>query len=107
MSSENLSLSDTRQLIEKSEGKLTLLVLRDRSQFLVNIPPVVSDSDSSLLEGEGTGDQPWGGRFEWRAKEEGCIRQSQAGVGKPGPEVQRGTETCPRPHTMSGPEAPS
>uniref|UniRef100_A0A4X1VRJ4 Tight junction protein 3 n=1 Tax=Sus scrofa TaxID=9823 RepID=A0A4X1VRJ4_PIG len=50
VSSENLSLSDTRQLIEKSEGKLTLLVLRDRSQFLVNIPPVVSDSDSSLLE---------------------------------------------------------
>ncbi|XP_036315773.1 tight junction protein ZO-3 isoform X1 [Pipistrellus kuhlii] len=50
VSSENLSLSDTRQLIEKSEGKLTLLVLRDREQFLVNIPPAVSDSDSSLLE---------------------------------------------------------
>ncbi|OWK11675.1 TJP3 [Cervus elaphus hippelaphus] len=50
VSSENLSLSDTRQLIEKSEGKLTLLVLRDRGQFLVNIPPAVSDSDSSLLE---------------------------------------------------------
>nr|KAF6482388.1 tight junction protein 3 [Molossus molossus] len=53
VSSENLSLSDTRRLIEKSEGKLTLLVLRDRGQFLVNIPPAVSDSDSSLLEGEG------------------------------------------------------
>ncbi|ELK19384.1 Tight junction protein ZO-3 [Pteropus alecto] len=50
VSSENLSLSDTRQLIEKSDGKLTLLVLRDRRQFLVNIPPAVSDSDSSLLE---------------------------------------------------------
>ncbi|XP_004378526.1 tight junction protein ZO-3 [Trichechus manatus latirostris] len=50
VSSENLSLSDTRRLIEKSEGKLTLLVLRDRGQFLVNIPPAVSDSDSSLLE---------------------------------------------------------
>lgn len=60
MSSENLSLSDTRQLIEKSEGKLTLLVLRDREQFLVNIPPAVSDSDSSLLEGEGPGGRPWG-----------------------------------------------
>ncbi|XP_048197956.1 tight junction protein ZO-3 isoform X2 [Perognathus longimembris pacificus] len=46
VSSENLSLSDTRRLIEKSEGKLTLLVLRDRGQFLVNIPPAVSDSDS-------------------------------------------------------------
>nr|XP_008508768.1 PREDICTED: tight junction protein ZO-3 [Equus przewalskii] len=50
VSSENLSLSDTRRLIEKSEGKLTLLVLRDRGQFLVNIPPAVSDSDSSLME---------------------------------------------------------
>ncbi|XP_076977271.1 tight junction protein ZO-3 isoform X2 [Tamandua tetradactyla] len=50
VSSENLSLSDTRRLIEKSQGRLTLLVLRDRGQFLVNIPPAVSDSDSSLLE---------------------------------------------------------
>ncbi|XP_027440746.2 tight junction protein ZO-3 isoform X2 [Zalophus californianus] len=50
VSSKNLSLSDTRRLIEKSEGKLTLLVLRDRGQFLVNIPPAVSDSDSSLLD---------------------------------------------------------
>nr|XP_020024216.1 tight junction protein ZO-3 [Castor canadensis] len=50
VSSQNLSLSDTRRLIEKSEGKLTLLVLRDQGQFLVNIPPAVSDSDSSLLE---------------------------------------------------------
>lgn len=52
VSSANLSLSDTRQLIEKSEGELTLLVLRDSGQFLVNIPPAVSDSDSSLMEGE-------------------------------------------------------
>ncbi|XP_060037938.1 tight junction protein ZO-3 isoform X2 [Erinaceus europaeus] len=50
--SANLSLGDTRRLIEQSEGTLTLLVLRDDSQFLVNIPPAVSDSDgdSSLLE---------------------------------------------------------
>ncbi|GAB1295393.1 Tight junction protein 3 [Apodemus speciosus] len=50
VSSANLSLSDTRRLIEKSEGELTLLVLRDSAQFLVNIPPAVSDSDSSLIE---------------------------------------------------------
>uniref|UniRef100_A0A4W2FZT8 Tight junction protein 3 n=1 Tax=Bos indicus x Bos taurus TaxID=30522 RepID=A0A4W2FZT8_BOBOX len=62
VSSENLSLSDTRQLIEKSEGKLTLLVLRDRGQFLVNIPPAVSDSDSSLLEGRATG---FRGKVQW------------------------------------------
>uniref|UniRef100_A0A2K5IYP9 Tight junction protein 3 n=1 Tax=Colobus angolensis palliatus TaxID=336983 RepID=A0A2K5IYP9_COLAP len=50
VSSQNLSLSDTRRLIEKSEGKLSLLVLRDRRQFLVTVPPAVSDSDSSPLE---------------------------------------------------------
>lgn len=53
VSSANMSLSDTRRLIEKSEGELTLLVLRDSSQFLVNIPPAVSDSDSSPMDGEG------------------------------------------------------
>ncbi|XP_040593414.1 tight junction protein ZO-3 isoform X2 [Mesocricetus auratus] len=50
VSSANMSLSDTRRLIEKSEGELTLLVLRDSSQFLVNIPPAVSDSDSSPMD---------------------------------------------------------
>lgn len=60
VSSQNLSLDDTRRLIEKSEGRLTLLVLRDRRQFLVNLPPAVSDSesDNSLLEGEGLGRRP-------------------------------------------------
>ncbi|CAH2292253.1 tight junction ZO-3 isoform X1 [Pelobates cultripes] len=43
--SENMSLGDTRQLIEKSKGKLTLTVLRDNRQFLVNIPEVM-DSES-------------------------------------------------------------
>lgn len=35
-------------------------MLRDRKQFLVNIPPAVSDSDSSLLEGEELAGRPWG-----------------------------------------------
>lgn len=78
MSSENLSLSDTRQLIEKSEGKLTLLVLRDREQFLVNIPPAVSDSDSSLLEGEGPGGRPWG---------KGLNEGQSQGVKEPAPKA--------------------
>lgn len=71
MSSKNLSLSDTRRLIEKSEGKLTLLVLRDQGQFLVNIPPAVSDSnsDSSLLDGEGPEAGP-GGSVEGRGGRE-------------------------------------
>ncbi|XP_020826967.1 tight junction protein ZO-3 isoform X2 [Phascolarctos cinereus] len=51
VSSQNLSLNDTRDLIERSEGTLTLLVLRDHRQFLVNIPPAVnSDSESSGLD---------------------------------------------------------
>ncbi|KAJ3605492.1 hypothetical protein NHX12_027538 [Muraenolepis orangiensis] len=44
---ENLSLSDAGKLIEKSRGKLQLVVQRDRSQVLVRIPPMV-DSDSEL-----------------------------------------------------------
>uniref|UniRef100_A0A4W3GPF4 Tight junction protein ZO-2 n=1 Tax=Callorhinchus milii TaxID=7868 RepID=A0A4W3GPF4_CALMI len=48
---ENISLEDTRTLIEKSEGKLALLVLRDKEQFLVNIPELAdSDEHSSGLE---------------------------------------------------------
>ncbi|XP_040273628.1 tight junction protein ZO-3 isoform X1 [Bufo bufo] len=45
VASENMSLADTRHLIEKSKGKLTLTVLRDNRQFLVNIPEV-RDSES-------------------------------------------------------------
>ncbi|XP_063003037.1 tight junction protein ZO-3 isoform X2 [Elgaria multicarinata webbii] len=51
VASENMSLEETRQLIEQSEGRLTLLVLRDKSQFLVNIPQVRdSESGSSHLD---------------------------------------------------------
>uniref|UniRef100_A0A8C2X364 Tight junction protein 2b (zona occludens 2) n=1 Tax=Cyclopterus lumpus TaxID=8103 RepID=A0A8C2X364_CYCLU len=42
---ENLSLHDAGKLIEKSRGKLQLVVLRDRRQILVRIPPL-ADSDS-------------------------------------------------------------
>lgn len=53
-----MSLADTQQLIEKTEGVLTLLVLRDQRQFLVSVPEVEesqSQSDSSQLDGEGRG----------------------------------------------------
>ncbi|XP_032630659.1 tight junction protein ZO-3 [Chelonoidis abingdonii] len=51
VTSENMSLADTRRLIERSEGTLRLLVFRDNRQFLVNIPQVRdSDSDSSRLD---------------------------------------------------------
>lgn len=42
---ENLSLHDAGKLIEKSRGKLQLVVQRDHLQILVRIPPL-ADSDS-------------------------------------------------------------
>ncbi|XP_047446718.1 tight junction protein ZO-2-like isoform X2 [Mugil cephalus] len=42
---ENLSLHDAGKLIEKSRGKLQLVVQRDSRQILVRIPPL-TDSDS-------------------------------------------------------------
>ncbi|KAK7136209.1 hypothetical protein R3I94_014758 [Phoxinus phoxinus] len=42
---ENLSLSDAGKLIEKSRGKLQLVVQRDQRQVLVRIP-ALADSDS-------------------------------------------------------------
>ncbi|NXI93100.1 ZO3 protein, partial [Psophia crepitans] len=51
VASEDMSLADTQQLIERTEGTLTLLVLRDHRQFLVNIPDIEeSQSDSSRLD---------------------------------------------------------
>lgn len=53
VASENMSLVDTRRLIEQSKGKLTLTVLRDNRQFLVNIPEVLdseSDERSSIAD---------------------------------------------------------
>ncbi|RXN21655.1 tight junction ZO-2-like isoform X1 [Labeo rohita] len=44
---ENLSLSDAGKLIEKSRGKLQLVVQRDRSQVLIRVPPM-ADSDSEM-----------------------------------------------------------
>uniref|UniRef100_A0A8B9JDW6 Tight junction protein 2a (zona occludens 2) n=1 Tax=Astyanax mexicanus TaxID=7994 RepID=A0A8B9JDW6_ASTMX len=44
---ENLSLSDAGKLIEKSRGKLQLVVQRDHRQILVRMPPM-ADSDSEL-----------------------------------------------------------
>ncbi|XP_030365626.1 tight junction protein ZO-3 [Strigops habroptila] len=47
----DMSLADTQQLIEQMEGTLTLLILRDHRQFLVNIPDIEdSDSDSSHMD---------------------------------------------------------
>lgn len=63
MTTENLSLLETKHLVEKSRGKLTMMVLRDDRKFLVSIPEVEdsvpnSEEDrhrdsSSEIEGEG------------------------------------------------------
>ncbi|MBN3309729.1 HMHA1 protein, partial [Amia calva] len=59
MTTENLSLLDTKHLVERSEGRLSMVVLRDDRQFLVNIPDIEdsepesddqSRGDSSELE---------------------------------------------------------
>ncbi|XP_004838228.1 tight junction protein ZO-2 isoform X2 [Heterocephalus glaber] len=44
---ENMSLIDAGKLIEKSRGKLQLVVFRDSKQTLVNIPSL-NDSDSEI-----------------------------------------------------------
>ncbi|XP_039622645.1 tight junction protein ZO-3 isoform X1 [Polypterus senegalus] len=51
IATENMSLADTKRLVERSEGKLTMTVVRDGEQFLVNIPEVEdSEGESSDLE---------------------------------------------------------
>uniref|UniRef100_A0A6Q2XRB2 Tight junction protein 3 n=1 Tax=Esox lucius TaxID=8010 RepID=A0A6Q2XRB2_ESOLU len=59
MTTENLSLLETKHLVEKSRGKLTMMVLRDDRRFLVNIPEVEdseedhhSNSSSELDESD-------------------------------------------------------
>ncbi|XP_029468686.1 tight junction protein ZO-2 isoform X2 [Rhinatrema bivittatum] len=44
---ENISLTDARKLIEKSQGKLQLVIKRDSKQTLLNVPSL-HDSDSEL-----------------------------------------------------------
>ncbi|NXO61721.1 ZO3 protein, partial [Phainopepla nitens] len=50
VASQDMSLAETQQLIEQTEGILTLLILRDHHQFLVSIPDVDSQSDSSRMD---------------------------------------------------------
>ncbi|NXR55639.1 ZO3 protein, partial [Hippolais icterina] len=50
VASQDMSLAETQQLIEQTEGILTLLILRDHRQFLVSIPDIDSQSDSSQMD---------------------------------------------------------
>lgn len=47
MVTENLSLLETKHLVEKSRGKLTMTVLRDDRRFLVSIPEVADSAPNS------------------------------------------------------------
>ncbi|KAM9848965.1 tight junction protein ZO-3 isoform 2-T2 [Aulostomus maculatus] len=47
MTTENLSLLETKHLVEKSRGKLTMTVLRDNRRFLVSIPEVEDSAPNS------------------------------------------------------------
>uniref|UniRef100_A0A672SZN8 Tight junction protein 3 n=1 Tax=Sinocyclocheilus grahami TaxID=75366 RepID=A0A672SZN8_SINGR len=50
LTTENLSLLETKHLVEKSRGKLTMLVLRDDRKFLVSIPEVEDSPQHSADE---------------------------------------------------------
>ncbi|XP_072245894.1 tight junction protein ZO-3 isoform X1 [Leuresthes tenuis] len=50
MTTENLSLLETKHLVEKSRGKLTMTVLRDDRRFLVSIPEVVDSTPNSEVD---------------------------------------------------------
>ncbi|XP_053490755.1 tight junction protein ZO-3 [Ictalurus furcatus] len=54
MTTENLSLLETKHLVEKSRGKLSMVVLRDNRKFLVSIPEV-SDSPQNSTEERSSG----------------------------------------------------
>ncbi|XP_035862851.1 tight junction protein ZO-3 isoform X3 [Sander lucioperca] len=47
ITTENLSLLETKHLVEKSRGKLTMTVLRDNRKFLVSIPEVEDSPPNS------------------------------------------------------------
>uniref|UniRef100_A0AAQ5YPJ9 Tight junction protein 3 n=1 Tax=Amphiprion ocellaris TaxID=80972 RepID=A0AAQ5YPJ9_AMPOC len=51
MTTENLSLLETKHLVEKSRGKLTMTVLRDDRKFLVSIPEVEDSAPNNLCQG--------------------------------------------------------
>uniref|UniRef100_A0A7N8X023 Tight junction protein 3 n=1 Tax=Mastacembelus armatus TaxID=205130 RepID=A0A7N8X023_9TELE len=58
MTTENLSLLETKHLVEKSRGKLTMTVLRDDRKFLVSIPEVEDSTPNSEDDGLAVRQEP-------------------------------------------------
>uniref|UniRef100_A0A8C9EIH2 Tight junction protein 3 n=1 Tax=Pavo cristatus TaxID=9049 RepID=A0A8C9EIH2_PAVCR len=99
VASEDMSLADTQRLIEQTEGILTLLVLRDHRQFLINIPNMEDyQSDSSRMDGEGTEWQYWGPtarRGDWTGTDASPLLSLQISP--------TSTLTCPTHHPLRPP----
>ncbi|KAK1801048.1 hypothetical protein P4O66_022752 [Electrophorus voltai] len=110
---ENLSLSDAGKLIEKSRGKLQLVVQRDHRQILVRIP-ALADSDSEpddISEMESC--HSYSPQDDQRSRQSDLSshssnevpRDSSRCVGhRPGPPPEPLTLTVARPKTGSGPQ---
>uniref|UniRef100_A0A4W4FAE5 Tight junction protein 2b (zona occludens 2) n=1 Tax=Electrophorus electricus TaxID=8005 RepID=A0A4W4FAE5_ELEEL len=108
---ENLSLSDAGKLIEKSRGKLQLVVQRDHRQILVRIP-ALADSDSEpddISEMESC--HSYSPQDDQRSRQSDLSshssnevpRDSSRCVGhRPGPPPEPLTLTVARPKTGSG-----
>ncbi|KAG7238979.1 hypothetical protein INR49_030244, partial [Caranx melampygus] len=71
MTTENLSLLETKHLVEKSRGKLTMTVLRDDRKFLVSIPEVEDSAPTARMTATAETAAP-----SWRVREGKCERGS-------------------------------
>ncbi|KAF7237056.1 Tight junction protein ZO-3, partial [Varanus komodoensis] len=100
----NMSLEETSRLIEQSEGRLTLHVLHNKNQLLLNIPDVQdSESDSSPLDGEWKEPQ-WFVIMQTLQRYLNLVRR---GPGKTlGQLVHTDDETSPRDHGDRQPAVP-
>ncbi|XP_062412934.1 tight junction protein ZO-3 isoform X5 [Sardina pilchardus] len=111
MTTENLSLLETKHLVEKSRGKLTMVVLRDNRKFLVSIPEVEDSprnsederhGDSSELEdiSDLDSDSPTRGRPSRPAGRERRTHRTRAEAPLPMPKSR---DTSPMRSTLSRP----
>ncbi|XP_076134886.1 tight junction protein ZO-3 [Alosa pseudoharengus] len=111
MTTENLSLLETKHLVEKSKGKLTMVVLRDNRKFLVSIPEVEDSprnsederrGDSSELEdiSDLDSDSPTRGRPSRPAARERRTNRTRAEAPPP---MLKSRDTSPVRSTLSRP----
>ncbi|XP_031430614.1 tight junction protein ZO-3 isoform X2 [Clupea harengus] len=123
MTTENLSLLETKHLVEKSRGRLTMVVLRDSRKFLVSIPEVEDSprnsgderhGDSSELEdiSDLDSDSPARGRSSRPPARERRTHRTRAEAPPPKPKSRdpspvRTTLNRPPAHSLPRRRAPS